>query len=147
MTTRIGTSYFVSREAAFAHYALQGEDESFVSDRIADGLVKIGKPAILFGERLLVIDDGRRYAIEYEERRPAYDDHFAVVDRDFPHVIKERKLMDPDTALREIRTLLAAERFDDIMDTERLHDLVRGLDEWLTKGGTLPLAWDRDRKV
>ena len=55
--------------------------------------------------------------------------------------------MDPDTALREIRTLLATERFDDIMDTERLHDLVRGLDEWLTKGGTLPLAWDRDRKA
>jgi len=24
---------------------------------------------------------------------------------------------------------------------------VRGLDEWLTKGGTLPLAWDRDRKA
>ena len=143
MTTRIGTSYFVSREAAFAHYALQGEDESFVSDRIADGVIKIGKPAILTGERLLIIDDGRRYAIEYEERRPAHDDHFAVVDRDFPHVIKERKLMDPDTALREIRTLLAQEHFD----RERLCELVRGLDEWLTKGGTLPLAWDRDRKV
>jgi hypothetical protein len=53
--------------------------------------------------------------------------------------------MDPDTALREIRTLLATERFDNIIDTERLHDLVRGLDEWLTKGGTLPLTWDRDR--
>ena len=53
MTTRIGTSYFVSREAAFAHYALQGEDESFVSDRIADGVIKIGKPAILTGERLM----------------------------------------------------------------------------------------------
>jgi len=143
MTTRIGTSYFVSREAAFAHYALQGEDESFVSDRIADGVIKIGKPAILTGERLLIIDDGRRYAIEYEERRPAHDDHFAVVDRDFPHVIKERKLMDPDTALREIRTLLAQEHFD----RERLCELVRGLDEWLTKGGTLPLAWDRDRKA
>ena len=143
MTTRIGTSYFVSREAAIAYYALQGEDESTVGDKIADGLVKIGKPAILTGERLLVIDDGRRYAIEYEERRPAHDDHFAVVDRDFPHVIKERKLMDPDTALREIRTLLAQEHFD----RERLCELVRGLDEWLTKGGTLPLAWDRDRKA
>jgi len=58
---------------------------------------------------------------------------------------RKDKPMDPDTALREIRTLLATERFDNIIDTERLHDLVRGLDEWLTKGGTLPLTWDRDR--
>ena len=143
MTTRIGTSYFVSREAAFAHYALQGEDESFVSDRIADGVIKIGKPALLTGERLLIIDDGRRYAIEYEERRND-------VEREFSHVLeyqtqlwRKDKPMDPDTTLREIRTLLAQEHFD----RERLCELVRGLDEWLTKGGTLPLAWDRDRKA
>ena len=129
MTTRnrIPTSYFISREAAFAYYALQGEDKSVVSDKIADGLVKIGKPPILLGERLLVIDNGCRYAIEYEEHK----------------LWRKDKPMDPDTTLREIRTLLAQKHFD----RERLCELVRALDEWLTKGGTLPLAWDRDRKA
>ena len=145
MTTRIGTSYFVSREAAFAHYALQGEDESFVSDRIADGVIKIGKPAILTGERLLIIDDGRRYAIEYEERRNDVERARARIYQ--TQLWQKDKPMDPDTALREIRTILAQDNALDIFDQDRLRELVHGLDEWLTKGGTLPLAWDRDRKA
>jgi hypothetical protein len=80
MTTRIGTSYFVNREAAISYYALQGEDEPAVSDKIASGLITIGKPAILLGERLLIIDNGRRYAIEFEERRND-------VEREFSHVL------------------------------------------------------------
>lgn len=48
--------------------------------------------------------------------------------------------MDPDACLSEIRTILS-EGPDG--DTERLIDLVRALDEWLTSGGFKPAAWNR----
>lgn len=47
--------------------------------------------------------------------------------------------MDPNETLRAIRALLTE---DDGRTDPELADKVRALDEWLTKGGFLPEAWD-----
>lgn len=61
--------------------------------------------------------------------------------------------MDPDEALRMIRRLLdeitedldAAHSADveeiDAANVSQLVDVARGLDEWLSHGGFLPVAW------
>jgi hypothetical protein len=60
---RIGTSYFVSRNAAI-HYYFPFDTTAAVDRKIAAGEIHIGKPDRPLGCRLIVIDDGRRYAIE-----------------------------------------------------------------------------------
>jgi hypothetical protein len=50
--------------------------------------------------------------------------------------------MDPNATLAEIRELDASLLSE---DPERLVELVRSLDGWLTGGGCLPAAWDRCR--
>ena len=72
--------------------------------------------------------------------------------------------MDPEAALREIRTAVAAlkERFDAsdqdfehmdpdelvtiAEDTNELLDLIDGLDQWMSRGGFLPTSWAQERK-
>lgn len=52
--------------------------------------------------------------------------------------------MDPNATLEEMRTLAEAliEADDpDPGDVERLAHLVQALDQWITKGGFLPAAW------
>lgn len=53
--------------------------------------------------------------------------------------------MDPDANLKEQRGII--ERADEMEvdgdDLLRLTDLVKALDEWITKGGALPKAWQR----
>lgn len=51
--------------------------------------------------------------------------------------------MDPDANLAEIRRLIkkGADLSDDQL--ERLVVLIRALDEWISKGGFLPKAWQR----
>jgi hypothetical protein len=55
--------------------------------------------------------------------------------------------MDPNAALRQIRTTVAAIRGDNNVHIEAhdladlVADLVAGLDEWLVKGGLLPDQW------
>lgn len=44
--------------------------------------------------------------------------------------------MDPDTALERLREALAAD------DTDAAADAAEALDQWLTKGGYLPSAWN-----
>lgn len=65
---RIGTSYFVSFDKACDYYRTYEETSSAavasVVSKIAEGSIHIGKPALKPGERLLVIDNGTRYAIE-----------------------------------------------------------------------------------
>ncbi len=61
--------------------------------------------------------------------------------------------MDPNAALVEIRALSAllegiagaspAEIADRADDVERLCELQRGLDGWLSRGGFLPDSWKR----
>lgn len=69
--TRIGTSHFVSFTKACDYYKGQGMDdltpaalEREIRAKIDDGEISIGQPELKPGDRLLVIDDGTRYAIE-----------------------------------------------------------------------------------
>lgn len=68
MTTRIGTSNFVSKAAAINYYVDQGYDGDtaiqYVNSALADGSIHTGAPIIQAGERLVLIDCKRRYAIE-----------------------------------------------------------------------------------
>lgn len=51
--------------------------------------------------------------------------------------------MDPNEALSEIRRILQAyaSEGEEFVDCDRFFDLVQGLDEWISKGGFLPEAW------
>ena len=62
--TRWGTSHFVSYRAARSYYQDQCVWLGAFKRKLASGEIHIGKPSLKSGERLVVIDDGRRYAIE-----------------------------------------------------------------------------------
>jgi len=64
--TITGTSYFVNRDAAIAYYKPYHFDSvlAAVARKLADGEIHIGKPPLKKGQRITVIDDGLRYAIE-----------------------------------------------------------------------------------
>jgi hypothetical protein len=52
--------------------------------------------------------------------------------------------MDPDAALARIRHLADTNNCEDARDCYLdLAELVQGLDEWITKGGFLPKAWQK----
>jgi hypothetical protein len=63
---RVGTAYFVSTELAAQYYrdydGLDGYET--VRNKLDDGEIHIGKPPIKSGERIVIIDNGTRYAIE-----------------------------------------------------------------------------------
>lgn len=68
---RIGTSYFVNFTKACDYYREQGHDdlspadlERLVRAMIDDGEINLGKPDVPVGGRLVLIDNGTRYAIE-----------------------------------------------------------------------------------
>ncbi len=66
-TIIIGTSHFVSFKAACKYYSAQeGWDGIYrlVKSKEAEGLIKIGAPLIKQGQRLKIVDNGTRYAIE-----------------------------------------------------------------------------------
>ena len=70
---RIGTAHFVNFTKACDYYRNQGNDEltpaeleKLVRAKIEDDEIQIGQPTLKHGERLLVIDGGTRYAIEWE---------------------------------------------------------------------------------
>jgi hypothetical protein len=70
MATRYGTSHFVSLTHAAHYYQSQGygdwsESYSAAAEKLRDGEIAVGKPTLQRGERLLVIDNGTRYAIEH----------------------------------------------------------------------------------
>lgn len=67
--TRWGTSYFVSKNAAVLYYMpYEGSDWNdaltAVENKLDAGEIHIGKPELKEGQRLVVIDEGTRYAIE-----------------------------------------------------------------------------------
>lgn len=69
--TITGTSNFVSFTKACDYYRNQGNEDLSPADlellvlaKKGDGEITIGKPDVQPGQRLLVIDDGTRYAIE-----------------------------------------------------------------------------------
>lgn len=63
--------------------------------------------------------------------------------------------MDPDATLIELRRLAEAllrqidhtERPPTRVDTSRLCELVRTLDDWVTSGGFLPASWERGQQA
>jgi hypothetical protein len=64
--TITGTSHFTSRAAAVAyyvpyHYPIASEA---VDDMLARGEIHIGEPTLRPGERLVLLDGGRRFGIE-----------------------------------------------------------------------------------
>ena len=64
--TIVGTSYFVSIDRAAMYYRDYHFKDGFATVRrkLNDGEIHIGKPPLKEGERLIVIDNGTRYAIE-----------------------------------------------------------------------------------
>jgi hypothetical protein len=62
----VGTAYFTSRAAAVRYYQdYHYPDTAATVDRkIAEGEIHIGIPPHKLGARVVVIDDGTRYAIE-----------------------------------------------------------------------------------
>ena len=66
---QIGTSYFVSEMAAVRYYAHYRFTDiiAAVQRKIRDGEIHIGQPRIKPGERLITVDGGLRYAIEWSE--------------------------------------------------------------------------------
>ena len=63
--TVIGTSHFVSREAAVSYYSAYSElPEHLVTTKLAEGEIKIGPPELKPGETLVVISHGTRYAVK-----------------------------------------------------------------------------------
>jgi hypothetical protein len=50
--------------------------------------------------------------------------------------------MDPNDALAEMREIAKADQSEYHDDIHRLCELFIGLDEWITRGGFLPEAWD-----
>ena len=68
--TITGTSHFVNFTKACDYYRdyvpsrTPAELERAVRAKIEDGEISLGKPDLEPGERLLLIDDGTRYAVE-----------------------------------------------------------------------------------
>jgi hypothetical protein len=65
--TRWGTGYFTSKAAAVAYFAAQNIDREGVEEKLRKGEIKIGFPPLKDGQRAVVIDEGKRYAIEEED--------------------------------------------------------------------------------
>ena len=59
-----GTSHFVSYNSALRYFAYENATDTDIDRKIAEGLIQIGKPALKPGQKLSIIDDGTRYAIE-----------------------------------------------------------------------------------
>lgn len=62
--TRVGTAHFVTLAHAVAYYRPYGFDRSDVQRKLAEGEIFIGPPVLKAGERLVLTDNGQRYAIE-----------------------------------------------------------------------------------
>jgi hypothetical protein len=60
-----GTAYFVSFKSAVRYYRGYGFAEPDVKRKLDLGEFHIGKPEIKDGERLVLLDDGARYGIQY----------------------------------------------------------------------------------
>lgn len=60
----IGTNHFVSLSAAVGYYREMGFTLADVLQKGKEGEIRIGKPVVAPYERLVTIDNGRRYAVE-----------------------------------------------------------------------------------
>lgn len=69
--TRFGTSHFVSMDKAIEYYnpyaASYADVVKLVERQLAEGEIHLGLPEVKAGQRVVVIDEGTRYAIEEGE--------------------------------------------------------------------------------
>ena len=68
---RVGTSHFVNFTKACDYYKGQGNDEltpseleRLVRGMIDEGEISLGQPELRPGQRLVLVDNGTRYAVE-----------------------------------------------------------------------------------
>ena len=59
----VGTSYFVSFDAACRYYARQHETATQVAAKLAEGLINIGRPPLKPNQHTCLLDGGTRYAV------------------------------------------------------------------------------------
>jgi hypothetical protein len=59
-----GTCHFLSNSAAIRYYRTQETDAVAVRQKIEEGGIKIGKPPARKGSKIVLIDEGTRYAYE-----------------------------------------------------------------------------------
>lgn len=67
MKFRTGTAYFVSLDMAAVYYRNYDEDRNgyrAARIKLREGSIHIGPPPLKHGQKLTVIDNGTRYAIE-----------------------------------------------------------------------------------
>lgn len=70
MATQWGTSHFVDRKSAALYYRDYADDRNMmkayalVQRKLKAGEIHLGKPQVKAGEKLILIDGGKRYAIE-----------------------------------------------------------------------------------
>lgn len=71
----IGTSHFPTLHCAIRYYMpYEGsykETKPVVERKLDEGQIHLGKPAIKPGQKLILIDEGTRYAIIENEPRPS----------------------------------------------------------------------------
>ncbi len=60
----VGTSHFVSKAAALRYYRYEHATPETIERKLEAGLIHIGEPAVAPGQKLILIDDGTRYAVE-----------------------------------------------------------------------------------
>lgn len=70
MGTQWGTAYFVSLPAACRYYLPYGFSPRDVDEKIKAGEIHIGQPEVKPGQKLVIVDEGTRYAIEDVEPLP-----------------------------------------------------------------------------
>lgn len=63
MTTKTGTPYFISFNAACNYYKSYGDTPDTVKRKISNGEIHIGKPPLKPGQSLEIIPDENRYMI------------------------------------------------------------------------------------
>ena len=64
---RIGTACFVDENAAARYYSDMGFTLEDVRRKAAAGEISFGKPTLKPGERIILLDGGTRYGIEWDE--------------------------------------------------------------------------------
>lgn len=67
--TKTGTAYFKSMSRAAHYFAEQGDEDAAVTvaNKLRDGEIHIGRPPLLPGQALVLIDNGTRWAIIEED--------------------------------------------------------------------------------
>jgi hypothetical protein len=64
---RLGTAHFISKAAARRYYIAQGDETPNVDEKLAAGVIHIGRPKVNPGERAFVHRSEGRWFIETKE--------------------------------------------------------------------------------